>query len=177
MKKWIVILILTVTSSLLCSCLPISDEKEHPRDEELIENFQSHKAEFNQLLQMFQEDKSIGRVAFNFTRTSSFFEKCKSANSWDGKTVEPSDERLAEYRRLFKVLDLSKGIEGYCEKNIIWFYSSSRGLSVSGSSKGFAYVLEKPEITVDSLNDYRFKNDESSPAFRHIEGNWYLFLD
>jgi len=119
-------LILTVISSLLCSCLPISIEKEHPRDEELIENFQSHKAEFNQILQMFQEDKSVGRVAFDFTRTSNFFEKCKSVNSWDGNTIELSNERLAEYRRLFEVLGLSKGIVRILRKkhNLVLFIKS-----------------------------------------------------
>jgi hypothetical protein len=57
---------------LLISCSLACADKQHPKDQKLLENFQAHKAEFNQLVQMFQEDKSLGRVSFDFTRVSNF---------------------------------------------------------------------------------------------------------
>ena len=137
----------------------------HPTDQSLIDNFQSHKSEFNQLLQMFRADRSLGRVAYDFTRP---------ANPQD---IGISQQRLAEYRALFDQLDLSAGIEGYDEKGLVWFHVSTQGLSVTGSGKGFAYLKESPPLVVDSLDTYWSKDGRSFTAFRHLEGNWYLYFD
>ena len=150
-------------------------EKDHPKDSELIANFQNHKDEFNQLLRIFEEDESLGRVANDFTRRN-FYEKAFPKN-WDGKEIEASEERLYKYRNLFRKLNLSAGIEGYGEKNLIVFHASTQGLSVTGSSKGYAYILEEPTILTDSLDEYQSKDGRSFTAFRHIEGNWYLYFD
>ena len=137
----------------------------HPTDQSLIDNFQSHKSEFSQLLQMFLADKGLGRVAYDFTRP---------ANPQD---IGISQQRLAEYRALFDRLDLSAGIEGYDEKDLVWFHASTQGLSVTGSSKGFAYLKEPPKLVVEKLDNYWSKDGRSFTAFRHIEGNWYLYFD
>ncbi len=168
---------LILIGCILFCCVLACEDKEHSKDEQLIQNFQNHKAEFNQLVQMFQEDKSLGRVSYDFTRTSNFFEKCKEPNGWNGKEIEVSNERLYQYRKLFKNLGLSAGIEGYCEKEIIEFIASTRGLSVTGSSKGYAYLQKPPKILVDSLDNYWSEDKKSFTAYKHIEGNWYLYFD
>ena len=76
----------------------------HQPDQTLIDNFQSHKSEFDQLLHMFLADKALGRVAYDFTRPE------------NPQSIGISQERLKEYRGLFDKLDLSAGIEGYEEK-------------------------------------------------------------
>ena len=131
----------------------------------MLKGFQSHKAQFNQLLQMFLEDKKLGRVAYDFTRPANPSE------------IGISNQRIQEYRKLFDELNLTAGIEGYEEKDLVWFHSSTQGLSISGSSKGFAYVLKPPPLIVDTLDGYRSKDGKSFTAFRHIEGNWYLYYD
>ncbi len=150
-------------------------EKSHPKDVELIANFQNHKEEFNQLLKMFQEDESLGRVASDFTRKN-FYEK-GSPKKWNRKEIEADEKRLTEYRKLFGQLGLSAGIEGYEEKDSIWFHASAQGLAVSGSSKGYVFVLKKPvpDLVVESLDDTKPNGKESTLAYRHIEGNWYLY--
>ena len=60
---------------------------------------------------------------------------------------------------------------------MVWFHASTRGLAVSGSSKGYAYLLEKPKTLVDNLDEYWSKDNKSFTAFRQIEGNWYLYFD
>jgi hypothetical protein len=50
-----------------------------------------------------------------------------------------SNDRSTKYRRLFRVLGLSAGIEGYNEKVIIGFHSLTHGLSVKGAGKGYTY--------------------------------------
>ena len=147
-------------TSFIASC-----SSKHPSDKVLLSEFQSHKAEFDKLLQMFLTDKGLGRVAYSFTRPENLNE------------IGISEQRLREYRDLFDELSLSAGIEGYDEKEAIWFHASTYGLSVSGSSKGFAYLTKPPQLVVDSLDGYRSKDGRSFTAFRHIEGNWYLYYD
>ena len=146
---------------MCCGC---SSEK-HPSDQSLLENFQTHKAEFDQLLQMFLADRGLGRVAYNFTRPE------------NPEDVGVTRERLKAYRALFDDLGISAGIEGYDEKDIVWLHASTYGLSVTGSSKGYAYLKERPELVVESLDAYRSQDGKSFTAFRHIEGNWYLYFD
>jgi hypothetical protein len=153
-------LAIAIVASMIAGC-----SSKHPSDQVLLSQFQSHQAEFNKLLQMFLIDKRLGRVAYNFTRPENPGE------------IGITQERLKEYRDLFDELDLSAGIEGYDEKDLVWFHASTQGLSVTGSSKGFAYLLKPPKLIVDSLDGYRSKDGRSFTAFRHIEGNWYLYYD
>lgn len=137
----------------------------HPSDQTLLNNFQTHKSEFNQLLEMFLADKGLGRVAYSFTRPER------------PESIGVSPDRLGEYRKLFGRLGLSEGIEGYVEKDTVWFHASAQGLSVTGSGKGYAYLTKPPPLVVDNLDNYRSQDGKSFAAFRHIEGKWYLYLD
>lgn len=114
---------------------------------------------------MFLTDRGLGRVAYDFTRPE------------NPGAIGISRERLGAYRRLFDKLDLSAGIEGYDEKDIVWFHASTYGLSVTGSGKGYAYVKERPKLVVGNLDTYWSADGRSFTAFRHIEGNWYLYFD
>ncbi len=136
----------------------------HPTDEELLGNWQTHKTDFDQLLQMFQTDKKLSRVSFDFTRPEHPDE------------IGISIERVNKYKGYFNKLGLTAGIEGYDERDTIWFYSSTQGLAVSGSSKGYAYLEIKPKLIVDDLDKYWSKDGKSFTAFKNIEGNWYLYL-
>jgi hypothetical protein len=139
--------------------------RNHPSDQAMTSEFQSHKAQFQQLLEMFQTDKDLGRVAYDFTRPA------------EPEKLGITQERLKQYRALFTELKLSAGIEGYPPKDSVMFIRSTQGLSVSGSSKGFAFLLKQPELLVNDLDEYKAKQQRSFTAFRHIEGNWYLYYD
>jgi len=167
---------------VLAACLGTSScffpaEREHPKDSELIKNFQTHRAEFDELLEMFKADRSLGRVGPDFTRSASFFETCTGPNAWNGEEPEVSEGRLKDYRTRFTKLGLTAGIEGYCEKDAVHFHASTRGLSVTGSSKGYAYLASPPKIVVDDLDTYWSEDGKSFTAYRHIDGNWYLYFD
>lgn len=137
----------------------------HPKDSELINNFQAQKADFEKLLQMFLSDKDLVRVAYDFTRPA------------DIQSIGVNEQRINEYRELFRKLNLSAGIEGYGDKEIVTFYVSTQGLSVTGSSKGYAYTKNYPQLVVDDLDTYQPAGGKSFTAYKHIEGNWYLYLD
>jgi len=155
------IFFLVIVIVVLTNC----SASKHPSDKDLIDNWRSHKNDFETLLQMFLTDKQLGRVAPTFTRPENPGEI--------GVTVA----RLSEYRNYFSKLDLTAGIEGYDEKDIIWFHASTQGLTVTGSAKGYAYTKTKPKLLVDDLDKYWSKNGRSFTAFKSIEGNWYLYFE
>jgi len=154
-----------VLAALLLLALAGCGSGSHPSDKKLIENFQTHKAAFDQLLRMFLADKGLGRVGEDFTRPE------------NASSVGVNAEGLKAYRRLFERLGLKGGVEGYDEKDIVLFYASAEGLSVSGSSKGYAYCKQRPPLVVEDLDSYKSPGDKSFTAFRHLEGNWYLFFE
>ncbi|MEP6704528.1 MAG: hypothetical protein ABJB34_06965 [Acidobacteriota bacterium] len=168
-KLWIVFAL----AILVVGC----GEKGHPSDADMIRKFNDHRDEFDTLVSMFKEDRSLGRVGANFTRTSNFFEKCSGKDAWEGSEIEVTRERLHDYDKRFADLGLTAGIEGYCEKESIVLYASTRGLSVTGSSKGYAYLGQPPKIITDNLDSYWSEDGRSFTAYRHIDGNWYLYFD
>ena len=149
-------LILFFSLTFFVGCFPNYDEK-HKKDEELITNFQSHKEEFNQLLQIILEE-------------------CKTSQS-SKEGFKLSGEKLAKYKHLSKEIGLPNNTMGNCLKNGVEFVDSVQGLAVSGSSKGFAFLKNKPEILVDNLDSYSHTTLDSYTAFRNIESNWYLYFE
>ena len=113
----------------------------------------------------------------------------------DPGSIGVTPERIAEYRNLSEKLALERGVAGFGDKaRRIDFLASSRGLSVSGSSKSFVWLRTPPEPTeetaiVENLDNYvRQKQQELSAYFdkhkrrmsgniralREIEPHWYL---
>jgi hypothetical protein len=158
--------------------------KEHPRDDEMIANLSEHRAELEKLREMIQADQGLERVDYEWTKPA------------DPASVGVSPERIAVYRELCRRVGLERGIEafgGAAER--VRFLASTRGLSISGSSKSYVWLREPPQTTdervvVNDLEAYlskrrderrvyfakhkRAMSNGSFDALRHVEGNWYL---
>lgn len=152
--------------SVVASSMMWLGDGEHPSDEKLIANFQEHKAALDSLLKMSMEDSELKRVDDNWTRPE------------DPRTIGVNAERISEYRKLFRKAGVPRGFYAFHEDGIFEFIASSRGLAIGGSSKGYAFYKSRPALVVNNLDEYLKNLDKSRtfPAFRHIEGNWYLFL-
>lgn len=140
----------------------------HPSSAELITRFNTHRDDFERLAVMFQQDTDVSRIAPDFTRP-------------EGWAVT-NQERYAEYQQLFDRTGLRAGVEGYrvaghAAKDTIYFYASTQGLSIAGSGKGYLYLTEPPEQTVDDLDRYTEGRAGTFIALQHITGNWYLFYE
>src|SRR5258705_107617 len=94
-----IFVILVVAVSMLCVSCELFFEKHHPKDSELIENFYEHQADFETLVQMLKEDRSLGRVAYDFTRVSNFFGDCKeeAPDCSTANEIGVTEARLTEY--------------------------------------------------------------------------------
>ena len=99
--------------------------REHPSDEQLIVNYNQHKAEFNQLAQMLINEKTL-LIIFHKGNGTCQVENQKLINV-------ASDEKCYEFVKLFKSLGLDWAYGG---SEPLWLPVSHYGLSVSGSSKG-----------------------------------------
>jgi hypothetical protein len=139
----------------------------HPSDSVLLENFMRNEEGFERLIAMLREDRELSRVANNWT--------CPTNPS----TIGVTPERINTYRKLFGKLlipegcsygrDPRDGSEGF------EFISSTYGLMVGGSWKGYVHLQKPPGRSVMDLDAYQ-PPEVSFTAYRHIKGNWYLVL-
>jgi hypothetical protein len=134
--------------------------------------FKQHRAEFEKLRQLIASDKGLVRVAEDFTYPS------------DPAQVGISMERINEYRKLLANVGCPHGLLAAPARPGIYFYHSTRGLSIGGgSAKGFCYRedpqrLEGNPVFVSDTDAYRAEHrNEHFSAFRRIEGNWYIWLE
>ena|SRR5947209_1968369 len=134
----------------------------HKSDQEMIAQFQAHKSEFNQLLDMLQADKGLKYFARGFTLPV----------TPDSGDISP--ERRQEYQKLFSKLGL-EGISDLTDngsRNEVWFSTSIPGVKQS-TFKNYAYVVQPSKEVVADLDQGASK----LKPYRHIEGHWYLALD
>lgn len=160
---------------------------EHPLDDVMIRNFQSHRKEFETLLEMLKSDheKGLRRVGDNWTRPE------------DPTSIGITKERLDEYRSLFRTLGLENGLSNsWDDQRVIEFMASSFGLLNRGSTKGFCwyasplptgdsrvvqdldlYVAQKREQWRKSFEATGRTPSEHFTIYRHIEDHWYLYWE
>ena len=88
-----------------------------------------------------------------------------------------SQERIQDYRRLFAKLGIPRGFYAFHDPEEFIFTANTRGLSISGSAKGYAYLQKKPRLVVADLDSYWSEDGKSFTAYQHIKGKWYLYFD
>ena len=138
----------------------------HPSDYELIANFEKNKSEFEQLAAMLITEDKL-EVIFPDSN------QCQIPNQ---RLISAFDNpSCARYVKMFQDLGLEWAYTKLWANNEhLWLDVSLFGLAVSGSSKGYYY-------SADGLPEYAVIADDTDKAegqfiFRHIEGNWYIFI-
>ena len=139
----------------------------HPSDTEMIANFQVHKAEFIQIVEMAQEDKDKFRTIGHL-----------SGQDYLAHSGVPQT-RIGEYQKVTRKLVLPGAVTVYENAAVIEFTVSTQGLAVGGSSKSYVYRKIPPENVVTDIDAYRNNPqiNQGYPVYRHIEGNWYLCFE
>ena len=141
------------------------EEPDDEPDEVLIANFRTYRAEFERVREMSTEDATMARVGDNWTNPSTM-----------------DSARVAEYRRLFKIIGTPRGITVRRDHDWIEFMSTGHGWVASSSSKGYLYFKGNPKLKggplklVDSLDGYGWHSQHTF-VVRHIEGSWYLYFE
>jgi hypothetical protein len=146
--------------TLACSSRHVST---HKADQEMIANFQTHRADFDELLKMFRADKGLLYFSKGHTRPENV------------QSIGVTSERLKQYQALFARLgldgmgDLSRP-EG--SKEEVWFFTSIEGPRES-TFKHYAFLSQPARGVVNDLDHGASK----SAPYRVIEDHWYLALD
>jgi len=142
--------------------MPDFSGQPHLPDKQLIENFHTHRAEFEKLVAMVLEDRNLTRVDETWTEPQDF-----------------SAQRIAEYRKLDKAIGIPRGLSAPISREQIEFIASAQGWVAHGSTKGYLYGEKCPGYigeTVESLDGMSLAERPSGSGCRHIEGKWYLYF-
>jgi len=138
----------------------------HPSDEVLAQRLKSNEAEFNRLAVMLFEDSDIVRLCDDCVFLS------------EGSNRQIPDERLREYRCLFKELGLETGMHRDRTCSVRLIASSRGGVFLPGSEKSYVYSKVEPSPLVDSLDKVIARNrGDQAPIFRKLNDNWYLYYE
>jgi len=140
-----------------------------PSENQLIQTFESHRAEFHRLLEMASCDSKFRRI--------------------DSGEIPPrgmSVGRYDDYRGLFRKL----GIENGLTWNIshlpgTLFFIASSGVPIGGTSRAIGYVYSDHLPLTPSLKNLGFpklpmdihSGHGQRTVYRHIQDHWYLFYD
>lgn len=129
-----------------------------PSDARMIEDFNAHREQYAELLQMFQVDTSLNQV---------------DNDRSDSSTID--DTRWKRYQTLMHELH----VESISRSNLygqagVFFTVHDVGLGPSGSQNGFAYCLSKPSPLLADTADV---GQDDPEAYHRIAGNWYVWLE
>lgn len=142
-----------------------------PSDAALTAQFFAHRAQFDQLLRMAQQDKHLVRIAPNFTWLD-------TDASWPRKNPGISPERWKEYRHLFVSAGVPDGISKGVKPSVVLFLVAAQGLVPSGREKGIAYSPATLGPVVESLDRRPPRSlyaDGHVMAFKAFTPHWYLY--
>ncbi len=166
-----IMLPLLVGLSLACVFIYILLPNRPPREKMLIENFVSHRSTYERLRDMLQADKQVRRVA-----------------TWGVETADsvvphvPPDggfsaDRYKEYLALLGQVGGKGAFRGDGEHSNLGVLVWASGWGGDTRHIDICWSDHEPENRVASLDDYYRTPKPRRPAFRHIDGNWYLWAD
>jgi len=144
--------------STIC-CAPL-----HPSDQSLEQNLRNHRAEFETLVRMLDEDAEVVRIVDNRV----YFR--------EGYNRQFPQERLKEYHHLFKKLGIAAGI--HRNGDTVRLIASNKGLFVPSSEKSYVYIRRTPSPLVESL-DRVINSDQGdqTPVYKKVFDNWYIYYE
>lgn len=147
-----------------------------PSDESLRGRFFSHRADFERLVAMANEDSHLTRIAPDFTWLDDDV-------AWPRKNVGISEQRWDEYRQLFQKVGTSKGIIRATNPARIIFPIVSIGLVPTSAEKGLVFSDAPLSPVLKSLDkkppDGLFDGPDHSHVlvYKPIEDHWYIYYE
>jgi hypothetical protein len=162
--------VLSVVALIASLLIVVSISSRPPKEAKIMRDFSAHRAEYEQLRNMFLTDKDLETVAdWGVIKTGSL------------TTRKPPDggvsvKRYQEYLALLKVIGAPRidRLEEPLDVSIgVWgsgFAGVTRHVEIS-------WLEHEPSNIVVSLDAFYRTPKPRSPAYEHIEGNWYIWAD
>lgn len=169
-KKHLIGAALFVTAVLAWALLYHPDT--HPNDQELIEYFNSHRTDFDRLVNMAFEDRNLTAIYPRSVLLDHY-------GVWPTTTTEGfSYQRWDQYKSVFGRLN-EYGINGLRkESDLIHIPASTRVSRLDDFEsivivKGYAFSTREPSRIVNSLDKMNFES--KGTHYRRIDEHWYLY--
>jgi len=140
----------------------------HADDASMLANFARNRATFERLRTMVVADHGLERVDDTWCRPA------------DPASIGLTGARIEEYRRLCRDVGCPRGVQCYNpERRTIEFIASTRGLHVSGSSKGYVWLATPPAPgdLVPDLDPIVAVQRKHVLLYRRVADHWYLYYD
>jgi len=140
-----------------------------PSDQAMERRFTLHRAAFDQLIGMSDEDPTVGYISY-----SSTWQNKEREATFEGKYAL-SQERWNEYKKLFGSLGLQGGLSRSESGNLILLMAYMYGIVPAGIEKGYMFSREPRDCASASLDDPKSLGNQKF-ACKHLDGQWYLYL-
>jgi len=135
----------------------------HPTDTNLQKSFQTNLVALSNIVTVLKMHSDIERIDWqNGTIV---------VNGSETNPPSISPKLLPQFKAIGQDLLITNARDG----SQVWFYFSSRGLSVSGSAKGVAYRETIPDRIVQDT-DKSSRTNAPFTVFRALQPNWFIFL-
>ena len=147
-----------------------------PSDEALRARFLAHRADFERLVRMANEDSHLTRIAPDFTWLDDDV-------AWPRKNVGISDQRWTDYRQVFRRVGAPEGIIKGIHPTRILIPITSRGLVPTGFTKGLVYSQAPLSPVLKSLDkrppDELWDGPDRAHVlvYKPIEDHWYIYYE
>lgn len=147
-----------------------------PSDKSLHTRFLAHRADFETLVTMANEDSRLTRIAPDFTSLDDNV-------AWPRKDIGITNERWNEYRQLFHSTGASIGIEKGISPSRIFFPIDARGIVPTGATKGLVYSQAPLSPVLKSLDKappdelYEGPDHNHVLVYKLIEDHWYIYYE
>jgi hypothetical protein len=170
--KWIIALALSAVTVIVLAAYWLS----FPSDESLRSRFLTHRADFERLVMMANEDNRLTRIAPDFTWLDDNV-------AWPRKDVGITEDRWNEYRRLFHTTGASIGIEKGINPSRILFPIDARGIVPTGATKGLVFSQAPLSPVLKSLDKappgelYEGPDHNHVLVYKLIEDHWYIYYE
>jgi hypothetical protein len=149
-----------------------------PSDAELQRQFKMHRADFDQLIEMMDEDRQMSRIAPDFTWRQDNVAWPRAESEWG-----ISKARWDEYRGIFRRVGAKDGITRSEKSSDITIDIWSWGLAIGGTSvaylhcgqprNGYAHI-EAP--CIEGKDSGRMQGQHGDGyRYRKIEPDWFIY--
>jgi hypothetical protein len=176
MNNWLRIVTLGLGLSVVAALTLFATPRPYPSDQALRARFFAHRADFERLVAMANEDNRLIRIAPDFTWLDDDV-------AWPRKDVGITEERWNDYRLLFQSVGATKGIAKGTNPNRIIFPIMSEGLVPAGLEKGLVYSQATLNPVLKSLDKEPPDKLWDGPDHNHvlvykpIEDHWYIYYE
>jgi len=150
-------------------------------DDELARRWRSRSGDFEELIKLFGDNPHlVSEFYLEQTKRQRLSSKRQdnSSRAEASRITEPYDEEKVakKVRSLMRQLGLKEFSGGRDE---IYLVVESRGILLNGMQKGYAYLAGPPfnQVKEPLPDNVRRLPRGAGRLYRHLSGNWYLFLD